>query len=538
MKQSLKSPVLLLFSRVWLASLTASGLCLTLRAAPFDAAPFGLPLPQGNGVMWEDPREIHRVVVHFKDGAPAPESVHLEYWASRWPEQHLPKDREPGGGNVGWMELGNWYTYRWRAADTEAKADGNAITFTFRPVNAKEFPNLKDYPAAFRYTLKLRVVSEAPLPKIERIEAFTDSILEPRAVNLAWKSASADKASFEVFNGAFEKLEQTSSHSSRLKLRVVANTDPNTLDRTLVTVRNGQTVFTFAVDDLKQGAALHSPRRRSRPAGRRRAQLYGRGRRPKGRGRQDPLRPRGGNARADLARRLGRHAAKEVPPLPAARAGQRAAAVRARCRRLRAVSLERSLPAGAARQETPRLLLEPAPVRFRFQLPLAPVFRTVEDACLPIGHTVWETNGVRILQIALATELNGARADGPVPAADTFAVCLAKFVLTNLTASPQVATLPVTYETGDTAKALRRDDQGLLWLGDNVRGQVLADTAPSQRSGNPPLDLDARTRRKQDGHGQDSLPGADPAIRARGTRGTGLRAGAPRGCRLLAPAVG
>ena len=50
------------------------GLCLTLRAAPFDAAPFGLPLPEGNGVMWEDPREIHKVVVHFASAAPAPET--------------------------------------------------------------------------------------------------------------------------------------------------------------------------------------------------------------------------------------------------------------------------------------------------------------------------------------------------------------------------------------------------------------------------------------------------------------------------------
>ena len=35
---------------------------------------------------------------------------------------------------------------------------------------------------------------------------------------------------------------------------MAANPDPNTFDRTLVTVRNGQRVFTFAVDDLKQGA--------------------------------------------------------------------------------------------------------------------------------------------------------------------------------------------------------------------------------------------------------------------------------------------
>src|ERR1019366_3721883 len=218
MNSSMKIHPLFPCLRLWLGAFAAAGLCLTLRAAPFDAAPFSLPLPEGNGVMWEDPREIHKVVVHFASVVPAPEKARLEYWGSRWPEQHLPKDREPGGGSVGWMELGNWYTYQWRVADAEAKADGNAVTFTFRPVNAKEFPNLKDYPAAFRYTLKLRVLSDAALPKIEQIEAFTDSTLERRSVNLAWESTPDAEASLNVFNGALDGARSTSPRTSRLSL--------------------------------------------------------------------------------------------------------------------------------------------------------------------------------------------------------------------------------------------------------------------------------------------------------------------------------
>src|ERR1035437_10229928 len=225
MKTSLKNPALLPCSRTWLIGLGAAGLCLTLRAAPFDAAPFGLPLPEGHGVMWEDPREIHKVVVHFDSPVSALENVRLEYWGSRAREQHLPKDREPGGGSVGWMELGNWYTYKWRAADAEAMADGKTVTFTFRPVNAKEFPKLKDYPAAFRYTLKLRVASEAPLPNVERIEALTDSSLEPRSVNLAWKSALVGKISVEVFNGALDTSGNTLPRGFYLKLLVAVNAD-------------------------------------------------------------------------------------------------------------------------------------------------------------------------------------------------------------------------------------------------------------------------------------------------------------------------
>src|SRR5262249_18816274 len=34
--------------------------------AEFDAAPFALPLPAGDGLMWEDPRELHKDVDHFR----------------------------------------------------------------------------------------------------------------------------------------------------------------------------------------------------------------------------------------------------------------------------------------------------------------------------------------------------------------------------------------------------------------------------------------------------------------------------------------
>src|SRR5208283_1982699 len=94
---------------------------------PFDAAPFGTALADGYGIVWEDPREIHTVMVEFDDPIPAGLKLRLEYWGSHWPGQHLPKDREPGGGDVGWLELGNWYNGGWRVADTEQSTSGNAV---------------------------------------------------------------------------------------------------------------------------------------------------------------------------------------------------------------------------------------------------------------------------------------------------------------------------------------------------------------------------------------------------------------------------
>src|SRR5271165_2225042 len=195
--------------------------------ASFDAAPFALPLPEGNGLIWEDPREIHQVSVKFAGPAPAAKEIHLEYWGSRWPEQHLPKDQAPGGGDVGWMELGNWHRGGWRTADTEAKAEGASITFSFHPVNAKEFPKLKDYAADFRYTLKLRLVSEASLPKIERFEAFTDSTLATRNLTLAWSNGPASDPIFTAFNGAV-LVKDRAGLQTRIQASGTINTDPNT----------------------------------------------------------------------------------------------------------------------------------------------------------------------------------------------------------------------------------------------------------------------------------------------------------------------
>jgi len=480
MNSNSRLPTLTPCSHVWLLGLAATCIGLALRAAPFDAAHFGLPLPEGNGVMWEDPREIHRVVVRFVGAAPAPENVRFEYWGSRWPGQHLPKDREPGGGSVGWMELGNWYTYNWRVADTEAMAEGSAITFTFRPVNAKEFPRLKDYPAAFRYTLKLRVASDHALPAISSIEAFTDSRFEPLGiVRLAWNTKPASDLRFSVFNGTNTQTESSSPLTTRIFPAGAVNADPNTFDRTLITVHNGKDTFTFAVDDLKQGPlflphagvailADRDTRDYATVAAAQKASgaktLYDRV--------------------AELPDQTWRAAWDGMPPkkshiyLPLGLDGGRQRFRLDADGTVRFRSNDHYLKRRVGK-ETRRLALEPAPVHFRFLPPLAPVTRTIEEACLPIGQTTFETNGVRITQTAFATELNGANAGGAVPAPDDFAVFLTRFFFSNTTSSPKPASLPLSYRSGDTLKRLTAGEGGLLRLGDNVRAQVLADHNPA-----------------------------------------------------------
>ena len=147
-------------------------LCLAAKDGEIvDVVPFGELKKwdsQGKdyGVIWEDSRDIFRVVVRFADSKTIPdvESVRLEYWQSSWPHSRIPRDRASGAGGSGWLNVGDWFQGKWVKADTNLDVSGTTCTFTFNPVNAKEFQDLKDFSARYRSTLKLRLVAEKPLP--------------------------------------------------------------------------------------------------------------------------------------------------------------------------------------------------------------------------------------------------------------------------------------------------------------------------------------------------------------------------------------
>ena len=450
-----------------------------VRAASFDAAPFGLPLSGGNGVLWEDPREIHRVVVHFERLAPTADTVRLEYWGSRWPEQHLPKDREPGGGEVGWMELGNWHRGGWRVADTEASTNGTNLTFTFRAVNAKEFPQLKDYPAEFRFTLKLRLASDETVPKVTRIEAFTDSSMEPRQTRLVWKDPPARNLKLEAFNGEVKACESTSPVASLVSLQGAANPDPNTFDRTLLTVRNGSNVFTVRIDDLATGplflpefgvAALPADDAREYAAV---------AAEQKSRGSQTLY-----DRVAGLPEQTWRSAWTNMPPkksriyFPLGLDGGRQRFLLEAGGDVRFRLNDHYLQVRPGK-DTARLKLEPAPARFGFGLAAVPTGRALQEDTLPICETTWERDGVRIVQTAFVTELGGTHADGEVPPADSPAVCMQQLVYTNASTTPQVVSLPLSYRAAEAPQPLRVDESGFVWKGDHLRGQVVAGDKPA-----------------------------------------------------------
>jgi hypothetical protein len=148
--------------------MSPSIVCLASRdGEPVNVVPFGEFKKwdsQGKdyGVIWEDARDIFRVVVRFADSGTIPEtsSLRLEYWQSSWPHRRIPRDKLSGAGSSGWLNVGDWFQGKWLKADTNLQVKGTTYTFTFNPVNAKEFPGLKGFSARYRSTLKLRVVAD------------------------------------------------------------------------------------------------------------------------------------------------------------------------------------------------------------------------------------------------------------------------------------------------------------------------------------------------------------------------------------------
>ena len=277
------------------ASLASGEKAMPREGEPVDVAPYGYPLPSEDGkacgVIWEDPRDIVKVVVAYGEDTPQSviEQAKLQYWQSQWPHRRIPRDRESGAGGSGWLDIGDWYNGGWRDADVELAiiqpprslvAIGQPVaSYTFRPINAKEFPDLRDFDAKYRTTLKLRLVFPEKTPEIKNLQAFSDSIWQREDVFIERDpeklKEEAGLPEIEVFNG--KTLPQTfmwlgfgepTSAAANFKWRGVAirvaytkSHNVNSFDKTIVTIRdrNPNGSYSFAMDDIVRGEKIFIP---------------------------------------------------------------------------------------------------------------------------------------------------------------------------------------------------------------------------------------------------------------------------------------
>ena len=227
-----------------------------VNVTPFAAQTFWADA-QHYEIWWEDPRDLQRVVLL---GAPG-DAPRLEYWRHAWPEVRVAKGAVVGAGESGWLANDDWTNGAWQAADTLiSRLDGGWV-FTFQPLNRSEFPALQDFPADFRRTLKIRLAFDQPGAELASVEAYSDSRWQETDVTLQWRALDGQvtprDGRLEAFNGQILRVsalderthllpdgswqsgvKDAESTGVRARVRYAFNEDPNSFDRTILTLRS------------------------------------------------------------------------------------------------------------------------------------------------------------------------------------------------------------------------------------------------------------------------------------------------------------
>ena len=456
-----------------------------------DVAPFGEIRSWENGrdigVLWEDSRDIFKVVVRFADAsqAPDPSKVKLQYWRKNWPQQRIPRERIAGSGYSGWLDIGDWFVREWKDADTEVSVDGDAWTYTFRPINvpwpsstppdnigAGEFPDLTDFPARYRTTLKLRLLFPEKAPQVASFHAFTDSRWKKTTAVVEWGCAADSEqvwdGKVEVFNGHVSgirpieggrvRVNEDGSWTSRVKgttdgveLDIWHTESPalHSFDGTVVTIRTSCHSFSFAASEIAQGrnifirdyGVLVKPAN-SRATWAEAEEIYQKGEKDFYRQVHDLPEQTLDRAWSDMPR-------KGRIYMPLACEGGR-----------QNFGLQPNGDIMLSRNWTERIKSTDSPkakwpggnmfIRFGMSGPVTGASR--EEGDLPLAATWYERDGVRYDQYAFATPLRGSLPpEGRIPAEEPVALML-RFRLTNVTNKTRTAALPIQVET-------RPDDQ-------------------------------------------------------------------------------
>lgn len=229
-----------------------------------DEAPGGRQIT----FRWEEPRDLHRLVLHFaaSEKVPTKEELVVEYWQNHWPGQRVTaSDLHRGAiGGMGWKPRDDWFNGRWVRADFDARRRGKTLILTFAPLARREFPDQTDFAVTFRQTLKLRLTLPDTAPPLVRTEIFTDTPTEVRefAVEMGCGSNPRPpwRGTVEVYNGELLRAIDPTPEDPRLRLRVrCSRPGPLSYDRTIVTIRSPEVSFSFRPDDLDEAGMIWAP---------------------------------------------------------------------------------------------------------------------------------------------------------------------------------------------------------------------------------------------------------------------------------------
>ena len=432
---------------------------------PMDVVPFG-EITRWNedgtdcGVVWEDPRDVFRVVVEFAGAAEAPPGLRLQYWQSAWPHQRIPRDKPSGAGRSGWLNVGDWFQGEWKDADATVERSGETFTFTFNPVNLKEFPQIEAFDAVYRTTLKLRVVADARLPEVVSFAAYTDSVWRAIEIEIEWKNRAKDAQTWggrlDVFNGRAAAV-RGAADGVRAQVLYAATQAVNSFDETIVTVRAAHETFSFAVSDLLKWGHIFIPD-------------YG-----------VVVRTAGSEVTYASAEKAWRECADkdvytrvaaldeqtlsrawgDTPPkghhmIPLGFEGGRQHFGLDEHGALFCIKkFHERVPAS----DSPRCAWTGDKIEYRFGLDNAQfIERTLADRCLPIVTTTFERDGVRHRQTAFVVPLKGVPKSGERILAEDTLVCLVRFEMQLMRDAETVARLDLAVHYAERDEDLAVED--------------------------------------------------------------------------------
>lgn len=456
-----------------------------------DVAPWGELTKSADGreleIWWEDPRDVHRVTVIFAAPPEDGTALRLRWWQSQWPQRRIPRDQPSGAGGSGWAHLGDLYRGQWIDADGEWKAQGNVWTFTFKPVNEKEFPKLQDFSVNYRTTMKLYLGVSGPNCEVRQIGVYTDSTWQRTAFEVCWDTnrfpGAACDARIETFNGYVCKLSVIAegaqatpgpdgqydalvrSKADRLRGEVWFTKSPNynTFDDTVVTVRTPQNSFSFDPAPLATGKHIFSsykgilvrPVDGTSPASYAEAEAIWKA---------SPDKPLYVRVFDEPEQSLARAFAEQPPRpgriyLPVGTAGGRQRFGINPDGSVFCVNDRIDHPRG---KDTLRRRWGGHRLTYKFDFPSDPDGRWIEDECLPIIHTQWQRDGVKYTQTAFATRLDPGSLGFPDMQADDTTVLMMRISVENVSSEEQPAAVVLGIYADDNLLPIVERD-GLIY---------------------------------------------------------------------------
>ena len=411
-------------------------------------------------LQWAEERDVKEVHVRFASPYAAKALV-VQYWFQNWPypPPQMPTIEDP---------VDDPWQGRWLTAKSVLEDQGQDCQVTFLPLDRDENPKAANL-AGLRYrrTLKIRLVSKEPPPALQRVEVFTDSTQKSAALRIELGVTGMGRrireGRLEAYNGTIrnargwktgrdDRVNDAGFRIAKGKGLIfeVEGTSPapsGSQDITIVTLRAGDSTFSFAVPDVENGP-LYLPDFDSYVTVASDARSF-----------SPSMVKTGDRIRQKLARepeQTYERATREIPPLdPVERRGGRLYLPLALDSSWQKFALEwggnvfldkRGLKAKGA--ELRKLDWQGNRLAWRFGTGNTPTFRpatqdsklSVLDDYLPIAVTTWKSGEIAYEEEAFATALAGPLhwqgRDEQNPA-----VLLVKITARNISTLPQVSHL-------------------------------------------------------------------------------------------------